>query len=72
MARVNQTVAVITGAAGGLGAAIARALAREGRALVLCDLSSASLETLTAELGDASERVTVVAGDVTLLLHGDN
>src|ERR1051326_8543050 len=48
-------VALVTGAAGGLGQAIAAAFAAEGTALVLADLSSrgAELEELAEKLGSA-------------------
>jgi NAD(P)-dependent dehydrogenase (short-subunit alcohol dehydrogenase family) len=59
-------VAIVTGAAGGMGMAIARAFADEGRALILCDLHAGPLAELAASFaGKAS--VAVVAGDVTAL-----
>ena len=62
MADEANGLAVVTGAAGGMGAAIARALAAEGRPLVLCDLHEQPLQALAASLGG---QVTIVAGDVT-------
>ncbi len=57
-------VAIVTGAAGGMGVAIARAFAAEGRHLILCDLHAGPLEELAKELaGKAS--VSILAGDVT-------
>lgn len=64
MSETEQLTAVVTGAAGGMGAAIARAFAREGRPLVLCDLQAAPLEALAASL-DSQSPVAIVAGDVT-------
>ena len=55
---------VVTGAAGGMGAAIVRAFAGEGRALILCDLHATPLEELAATLGTGLD-VTIIAGDVT-------
>jgi len=56
--------AIVTGAAGGMGVAIARAFAKEGRNLILCDLHVGPLEELAKELS-AQAKVTVLAGDVT-------
>lgn len=55
---------VITGAAGGLGGAIAHELAGCGRPMVLCDLHAAPLEQLAEELR-ATTPIDVVAGDIT-------
>jgi NAD(P)-dependent dehydrogenase (short-subunit alcohol dehydrogenase family) len=45
-------VAVVTGAADGIGAATARRLAREGAKLALVDIRRGPLEQIAAELGD--------------------
>lgn len=63
MSEVGRDAAIVTGAAGGMGRAIARALAAEGRPLILSDLAPAPLETLAGEL-DGVE-VALVPGDVT-------
>jgi rhamnose utilization protein RhaD (predicted bifunctional aldolase and dehydrogenase)/NAD(P)-dependent dehydrogenase (short-subunit alcohol dehydrogenase family) len=47
---LEGTVAVVTGAAGAIGAAIARAFAAEGAALALLDLDAAGLEIAAAGL----------------------
>jgi NADP-dependent 3-hydroxy acid dehydrogenase YdfG len=61
-------VAVVTGAASGIGAALARALAARGSELVLADRSEALLREVAAQLG-ARARVTDVAdaGDMERL-----
>ena len=51
---------LITGAAGGIGSATARRLARDGAKLVLTDLDAGKIEKLAAELGQVA-----VPGDVT-------
>ena len=61
---LRDQVAVVTGAAGGMGSAIARAFALEERPLVLADLHAAPLEALAAELAGTGT-THVVAGDVT-------
>jgi 3alpha(or 20beta)-hydroxysteroid dehydrogenase len=55
-------VALITGAAGGIGAASARRLARDGALLVLTDADGEGAERLAAELGEAARGL---AHDVT-------
>ncbi len=59
-----RETAIITGAAGGMGAAIARAFAEEGRDLILCDLQAGPLEELAKALAGKGS-VDIVAGDVT-------
>jgi NAD(P)-dependent dehydrogenase (short-subunit alcohol dehydrogenase family) len=54
-------VALVTGAAGGIGSATARTIAANGGAVVLHDLRAESLDTLARELG---ERAQPLAGDL--------
>ena len=58
----SSPVIVITGAAGGLGAAFCRVAAAHGASLVLCGRREAPLQALAAELNTAS---LAVAADVT-------
>ena len=51
MALLDGKVAIITGAASGIGAATARTFAREGAGLVLTDIDDAAGSTLAEELG---------------------
>ncbi|HEY4281085.1 MAG TPA: SDR family NAD(P)-dependent oxidoreductase [Conexibacter sp.] len=60
MGLLEERVALVTGAASGIGAGIARVLAREGATLVLTDLDTDRLAPLAEELG-----ATALAQDVT-------
>lgn len=65
MGRLQDRLAVVTGAANGLGAAIARRLGAEGARLALLDIDAAGLERVAAELRGTGRRVFAQAGDVT-------
>jgi 3-oxoacyl-[acyl-carrier protein] reductase len=52
MFRLDGKVALITGASGGIGSAIARALHGQGAAVVLSGTRTEALETLAADLGE--------------------
>jgi 3-oxoacyl-[acyl-carrier protein] reductase len=59
-------VALVTGGARGLGAAIGAALAREGAAVVLADLDAKQAAAVAAEVRAAGGAATAVAGDLTV------
>ena len=61
--KLAQEVAIITGAARGIGRAIAEALAREGAKVVLVDLLPAVHDTAT-EMRQAGYEVLALTGDV--------
>jgi NADP-dependent 3-hydroxy acid dehydrogenase YdfG len=58
-------VAVITGAASGIGRAIARALADRGTHIVAVDLDNDGLAGLASELGDNGATVLAQRADVS-------
>jgi len=61
--RVHDKVAIVTGAASGIGRATAALFAREGAHLVLNDVDRQGLETAAAQLGKGRGRA--VAGDIS-------
>lgn len=63
--RLAGKVALVTGAASGLGAETARRLAREGAAVMLSDLSIGDGEAVTAEIIAGGGRAAFIAHDVT-------
>jgi short-subunit dehydrogenase len=67
---IDGSKAVVTGASGGIGRAIARALHREGATVVLTGRREAELRALSSELGDARVVVCDLADpdDVTRLV----
>jgi len=60
--RMDGKVAIVTGAAGGMGQAITRTLVAAGARVVACDRAVDQLRALCGSLGDA---VADVAGDIT-------
>lgn len=65
MTRFEGKVAIVTGAAGGLGRATAARLASEGAKLVLVDLAESDLEESAAAVERAGGESLVVRADVT-------
>lgn len=63
-ARLSGRVAIVTGAARGIGLAIGRRLSREGAKLVLCDLDAKALTEAADELAAGGAPCVSVAGDV--------
>ena len=62
MSSLGDSVVFVTGAARGIGAGTARALAQRGARLILVDLDEAPLRGVAAEIGE--DRVLSVAADV--------
>ena len=67
MQRVEERVAVVTGAASGIGLGIARAFAAAGMKVVLADVREEPLEQAAAELRDGGGQAIAVRTDVTRL-----
>ena len=65
MGRLSGKCAIITGAARGIGAGIARRYAAEGCALALCDLNEEGVQAFAAELRAQGVQVLALAADVT-------
>jgi NAD(P)-dependent dehydrogenase (short-subunit alcohol dehydrogenase family) len=64
MGRLDSKTALITGAAGSIGAATARRFVAEGARVALVDLDAAALDALAAQLGGAANALAIAA-DVT-------
>jgi 3-oxoacyl-[acyl-carrier protein] reductase len=58
-------VAVVTGAAGGLGSAISRRFAREGAQVALCDIDQAAVDRLADEIAAAGAQCLALRCDVS-------
>ena len=65
MAGVRDRVAIVTGAANGLGREVAQLLAREGARVVLGDLEPSGLERTVTAITAAGGTALAVAGDLT-------
>jgi NAD(P)-dependent dehydrogenase (short-subunit alcohol dehydrogenase family) len=65
-ARPDHTgVAIVTGAAGGMGSAAAAQLSAEGRSLILCDVNAGRLQHCAEALPPNGQPVHVLAGDLS-------
>ncbi len=59
----------ITGAGGGIGAALCRAFAREGASISLLDINTSAMESVQTDLIELGARTTAVTTDVTNALN---
>jgi NAD(P)-dependent dehydrogenase (short-subunit alcohol dehydrogenase family) len=57
-------LAIVTGAAGGMGAASARQLAAQGWSLLLCDLDAERIEAVAAPLRGPGRSAEILAGNI--------
>ncbi len=67
-----KRVAVITGAASGIGYATAKLFVELGAHVVACDRNTGGLESLAEELAKKSSQLAIVACDVTNNAHVEN
>jgi len=63
--RLNEKVAIITGAASGIGQATVRRFIEEGARVVASDINALALDELKAELAAANAAIETVTGDVS-------
>jgi NAD(P)-dependent dehydrogenase (short-subunit alcohol dehydrogenase family) len=66
---LSGRVALVTGAAQGMGRATALAFAEAGADLVITDLNAGGLQATAAQLETLGRRVLAVAGDITDVAH---
>lgn len=64
MDRLKGEVALVTGAGQGIGAAIARAFAREGASVAIVEIKAAAGEAMAAEINAAGGKAVACAADV--------
>lgn len=63
MTRLDGRIVLITGAAGGIGSAVARTVVAGGGVALLHDVNRAALETLAQELGSSASELTADLSD---------
>lgn len=64
MSRLAEKVAIVTGGAGGIGAATARELAREGAAVAVVDIDEAKAADVADEIRRTGARAIALGGDL--------
>jgi NAD(P)-dependent dehydrogenase (short-subunit alcohol dehydrogenase family) len=65
MGELSARAVLVTGAASGIGRALAEALARRGTPVALCDLDAAGAQAAAGTILGAGGRAWAIAGDVT-------
>ena len=64
--RFEQQVALLTGAASGIGRALVQRLVTEGAAMVAVDIVEAPLQTLVAELRERGAKITACTANIAI------
>ncbi|MCT7666241.1 SDR family NAD(P)-dependent oxidoreductase [Shinella kummerowiae] len=64
MTRFENKVAIVTGAGGGIGSAIARRLAAEGALVVVTDVNGDAAATVVQGIADEGGRAVAIAADI--------
>lgn len=64
MGRLENKVSIVTGAGGGIGAAICRMFAQEGATVVAVDVDAGALETAAAHVRAGGGRIATLCADV--------
>ena len=65
MTQLKDQVAIVTGAAGGIGSAVAKLLAAEGATVALVDVPDSAGEEIAAQIRDSGGQAGFVAADIT-------
>jgi NAD(P)-dependent dehydrogenase (short-subunit alcohol dehydrogenase family) len=68
---LENKVAVVTGAAGGIGLAISRRLLRDGASVVLADRDASRLATASAELGKDADPARIATSQCDVSVEAD-
>jgi NAD(P)-dependent dehydrogenase (short-subunit alcohol dehydrogenase family) len=63
MGRLEGKVAIVTGAGGGIGAASARVMAREGASVVVADINGSAAERVADEIGNTAVAAEIDVSD---------
>jgi len=72
MSKQKSTVALITGACGGIGQAVVKKYSENGITLAIADRSSADVDQLVSQINDAGGKAFGFSGDLTDANYCDN